>query len=149
MHPGALRALEFDRIVSVVAGLGVTSLGQERLAELHPLTDTAAVVAAQRATTEGVRFLTDHPGFPLRAPSDLDTILQALGVEGRPLEPLRLLGLAEYLESIERTRRAIRNVGESFPILAALATSAITSGVLTVLFRTWLGVPLPSGPWGF
>jgi len=38
---------------------------------------------------------------------------------------------------------------ERLPIVAALATSAITSGVLTVLFRTWLGVPLPSGPWGF
>ena len=120
MHAGALRALEFDRIVSVVAGLAVTSPGQARLADLHPMTEAAAVVAAQRATTEGARFLADHPGFPLRAPSDLDTILQALAVEGRPLEALRLLGLAEYLESIEQTRRAVRNVAESFPILARL-----------------------------
>jgi DNA mismatch repair protein MutS2 len=120
MHTGALRALEFDRIVSVVSGLAVTSLGQERLADLHPRTDAGPVVAAQRETTEGARFLTGHPGFPLRAPSDLDTILQALGVEGRPLEPLRLLGLAEYLESIEQTRRTVRNVAESFPILGAL-----------------------------
>ena len=39
MHAGALRALEFDRIVSVVTGLAVTPTGQDRLAELHPLTD--------------------------------------------------------------------------------------------------------------
>ena len=120
MHAGALRALEFDRIVSVVAGLAVTPPGETRLSELHPMTDAPLVVSAQRATTEGARFLADHPGFPLRAPSDLGTILQALGVEGRPLEPLRLLGLAEYLESIEQTRRTVRNVAESFPILAAL-----------------------------
>jgi DNA mismatch repair protein MutS2 len=120
MHAGALRALEFDRIVSVVAGLAVTSPGEARLSDLHPMTDAPAVVSAQRATTEGARFLADHPGFPLRAPADLDTILQALGVEGRPLEPLRLLGLAEYLESVEQTRRTVRNVAESFPILAAL-----------------------------
>src|SRR5688572_27024618 len=117
MHAGTLRALEFDRIVSVVSGLAVTSLGEERLAHLHPMTDAAAVGAAQRATSEGVRFLGDHPGFPLRAPADLDLILQALGIEGRALEPLRLFGLAEYLESIEQTRSAIRNVAGSFPLL--------------------------------
>ncbi|HET9192828.1 MAG TPA: hypothetical protein VFO21_08110 [Vicinamibacterales bacterium] len=101
MHAGALRALEFDRIAAVVAGLGVTSTGQERLAELQPMTDATAVARAQRATTEGTRFLADHRGFPLRPPSDLDTIISALAVEGRALEPLRLFGLADYLESIE------------------------------------------------
>src|SRR5687767_8655822 len=120
MHAGALRALEFDRIVTVVAGLAVTSPGEERLTRLHPMTDAAKVVAAQRETSEATRFLGDHPGFPLRAPSDLDAILGALSVEGRPLEALRLFGLAEYLESIEQTRRAVRNVGDAFPILNTL-----------------------------
>ena len=36
MHAGALRALEFDRIVSVVSGLAVTPTGRDRLAELTP-----------------------------------------------------------------------------------------------------------------
>ena len=86
MNAGALRALEFDRIVSVVAGLAVTPTGRDRLAELHPLTSVAAVVAAQRATSEGTRLLADQPGLPLRAPSDLEAILGALGVDGRALE---------------------------------------------------------------
>jgi dsDNA-specific endonuclease/ATPase MutS2 len=75
MHAGALRALEFDRIVSVVVGLAVTPTGQERLAQMEPLTDASAVARAQRATTEGTTFLADHPGFPLRAPSDLEAII--------------------------------------------------------------------------
>jgi DNA mismatch repair protein MutS2 len=120
MHAGALRALEFDRIVSVVTGLAVTSTGRDRLADLHPMTDAAQVSEAQRATTEGTRFLADHQGFPLRAPADLEQILAALGVEGRALEPLRLLGLAEYLESIELSRGAVRRVGAAFPLLSAL-----------------------------
>jgi DNA mismatch repair protein MutS2 len=123
MHPGALRALEFDRIVTLVSDLAVTPPGQDRLAELHPFTDASLVIAAQRATTEGTRFLGDHPGFPLRAPSDLDAILDGLGVEGRALEPLRLFGLAEYLESIELTRSAILRVGPSFPILSRLVAT--------------------------
>ena len=120
MHAGALRALEFDRIVAVVAGLSVTPTGHDRLAELEPMTDAAAVARAQRATTEGTRFLADHPGFPLRAPSDLDAIISALAVEGRALEPLRLFGLADYLESIEQTRASVRAVALSYPLLTAL-----------------------------
>jgi DNA mismatch repair protein MutS2 len=120
MNPGALRALEFDRIVSVVTGLAVTPTGEARLGQLRPLVDPGRVIAAQRATSEGVRFLADHPGFPLRAPADLGASLDALGVEGRPLEPLRLLGLADYLESIEQSRGAIARLGSSFPILSTL-----------------------------
>jgi DNA mismatch repair protein MutS2 len=118
MHAGALRALEFDRIVTVVSGLAVTPTGEARLAELTPAVDSARVVALQRATTEGTRFLADHPGFPLRAPSDLDAILDGLAVEGRALEALRLLKLGDYLESIEQSRQAIRKVGSAFPILS-------------------------------
>jgi DNA mismatch repair protein MutS2 len=120
MHPGTLRALEFDRIVSVVTDLAVTPPGRDRLADLHPLTTTGEVLAAQRATTEGTRFLVDHPGFPLHAPSDLDEIIAALGVEGRGLEPMRLLGLSGYLESIEQSRQAIAKVGAAFPLLRLL-----------------------------
>jgi len=123
MHAGTLRALEFDRIVSVVAGLAVTPPGRDRLTQLHPLTDPAQVIATLRATTEGVRFLADYPGFPLRAPSDLQAILESLNVDGRALEPLRLLGLAEYLESVEQSRNAVqKSIG--FPILAGLVATA-------------------------
>jgi DNA mismatch repair protein MutS2 len=120
MNASALKALEFDRIVSVVTSLAVTTLGRDRLADLHPLTTTGEVLAAQRTTTEGTRFLADHPGFPLRAPSDLGEIIDALGVEGRGLEPMRLLGLSGYLESIEQSRQGITKVGAAFPLLRML-----------------------------
>src|SRR5712691_1132252 len=120
MHPGALRALEFDRIVSVVTGLALTPTGGARLSSLRPLTEPGRVLAAQRATTEGVRFLADHPGFPLRAPTDLEAILDALGIEGRALDGLRLIGLADYLESIEQARAAVKKLTGAFPILNSL-----------------------------
>ena len=123
MHASALRALEFDRIVSVVTGLAVTPTGRDRLGDLHPMTDPSRVGAAQRATSEGVRFLGEHAGFPLRAPSDLEEILDALTIEGRPLEALRLFGLSEYLESIEHSRTAVRKLSGSFPILVGLVDS--------------------------
>src|SRR5688572_7873961 len=110
MQASALRALEFDRIVDVLSGLAVTPTGRDAVAELSPATDSAEVV----------RFLADHPGFPLRAPSDLDTIIGALQVEGRALEAPRLLSLAEYLESIEQSRTTITRLDGEFPLLRAI-----------------------------
>lgn len=40
-------------------------------------------------------------------------------------------------------------VVEKRPLLPSLLAATGTSLVLTLVFRTWLGVPLPSGPWGF
>src|SRR5688572_10465924 len=120
MQSSVLRALEFDRIVDVLSGLALTPLGEAQLAALEPSGEHGRVLAALRATTEGVRFLADHPGFPLRAPSDLETILTSLDVEGRALEPAHLIGLAEYLESIELSRTAVRKAADAFPILNRL-----------------------------
>jgi DNA mismatch repair protein MutS2 len=116
----ALRALEFDRIAAVLTGLAVTPTGEQRLAELHPFTEAATVTAAQRATTEGTTFLAAHPGFPLRAPADLEEILDALSVDGRPLEALRLVAISDYLESIEHSRAAVARLDAALPILRAL-----------------------------
>jgi len=117
INAGALRALEFARVVSVLETLAVTPPGRRALGAIAPLTTTSAVVTAQRATSEGVRFLTGHPGFPLRAPSELDDILGGLGVEGRALEPAHLLALSDYLESVEQCRTVLRASTGQFPIL--------------------------------
>src|SRR5205809_493941 len=114
MHPGALRALEFERIVEAVQSLAVTPMGAERLSHLAPATEPDAVRSLLSLTTETVRYLAVNSGFPLRASDDLPEILAALGVEGRALEPLRLLALATFLESIDETRAAIRRAGAAF-----------------------------------
>ncbi len=120
MHTGTLHTLEFDRIVAAVAELAVTPMGRAEVEALSPLTSTQRVAAALNATTEGVRFLEAHQGFPLRAPAELEAALQALATIGRALEPLRLLGLSEFLESIEQTRRAVAQAGSTLPYLIRL-----------------------------
>jgi DNA mismatch repair protein MutS2 len=120
MNAAALRALEFDRIVSVLTGLAVTPTGATRLAGLLPSVDAAQVRAAQQATTEGVQFLAVHPGFPLRAPADLASVLEALSIEGRALEPARLVALADYVESIDHARTAVTSAAAPLPRLRVL-----------------------------
>src|SRR6266545_1163092 len=96
MHAGALRALEFDRIVEAVTSFALTPMGGERLARLQPSTDPHKVAQLLAATTETTRYVDAHGAFPLRASSDLPQILAALAVEGRALAALRLLALAEH-----------------------------------------------------
>jgi DNA mismatch repair protein MutS2 len=115
------RPLEFDRIVEAVAGLALTPFGARELAALVPLGDPKAVAASLDATSEAVSFLETHDLFPLRAGQGLDEALAGLGIEGRPLEPLQLRGLADFLDSLEKTGAAIAGAGAACPILRGLA----------------------------
>ena len=123
MHTGALRALEWDRIVEVVRGFALTPLGAARLAELEPQSDPHRVSQLVAATAEGVKYLDANPAFSLNAPEDLEAVLAALAVEGRALEPIRLLAFAEFLDSVALTCATIRRVSGSFPTLKTFADS--------------------------
>ncbi len=117
MQHGALRALEFDRVVEAVCGFALTPMGGERLERLAPAADRDKVAQLLRETGEAAEYITKHGVFPLRATAELPQILGALAVEGRALEPLRLLALATFLESAEETRTAIRRVASECPLL--------------------------------
>ena len=124
MQIAALRALEFDRIVSAVRGLALTPMGEERLARLQPSSDATKVAVLLAATSETAQFLVKTGSLPLRASTDLPSILGSLAIEGRALEAVRLLALATFLESIEETRTAIRRVAGAFPLVEQAAAGA-------------------------
>jgi DNA mismatch repair protein MutS2 len=123
MHPGALRALEFDRIVEAICRYAQTPPGAAGLARLTPLVDPASVASALDATAETSRFLSDQP-IGLHAPEDLEATLAALAVEGRALDPRQLTGLATFLGSVEATCASIRRARAQFPVLRRIADGA-------------------------
>lgn len=116
----AVRPLEFDRIVAAVADLSATPLGRDMLLAVEPKGEPKAVALLQQGTTEAVRFSEQHGGFPLRAGQGLPEALEALQVDGQPLEPLALRTLADFVDSVEQSRAAIQKAGPSFPLLGAL-----------------------------
>ena len=124
MHSGALKALEFDRIVDAVCRLAQTPPGTEQLARLHPLSDAGAVAAALATTAETARFLSGTGHIALRAPAELDAIVEALAVEGRALEPLHLLGVCTFLASIDAAVTGIRRSRAAFPLLGTMVEGA-------------------------
>ena len=116
----AVRPLEFDRIVAAVADLSATPLGRDMLLSVEPKGDPRAVALLQQGTTEAVRFCEQHGGFPLRAGQGLPEALDALQLDGQPLEPLALRTLADFVDSVGQSRAAIQKAGPSFPLLNAL-----------------------------
>jgi len=122
----ATRTLEFDRIVADVAALAVTPLGRVRLEAVKPVGEPQDVATLQRATSETVRFFELNPAFPLRAGQGLTEALTGLTVEGRPLDPLGLRTLAEFIDSVERSRAGILAAAGSFPILEAIVSRVAT-----------------------
>ena len=119
MHAGALRALEFDRIVHAVCGYAQTPMGAARLSALEPLTDPARVARALAATAETARFLADNH-VTIQAPSGFDEVLEGLSVDGRALEPAQLVSLANFLGSVDATATSIRRARLAFPILRGI-----------------------------
>ena len=126
MHAGTQTALEFDRVVEVVASHALTPLGADALAQMRPLTDRRAVQTALAHTTEGVRFLAaNEGGLPLEAPPDLAAILSRLAIEAHPLAAIDLRRLADFLQSLERSCQAVRTAGGGpYPALTAIANGS-------------------------
>ena len=85
-----------------------------------------------------------------------DSQASAAGGVRRPLLVLLTLAVATtgietvgFCASVFVATLFLFRVAEKLPILASLFTAAGTAIGLTLVFRTWLGVPLPAGPWGF
>jgi DNA mismatch repair protein MutS2 len=117
----AVRSLEFDQIVEQVAALALTPLGRDELAALAPSGEPEVVREWQRGTSETARFLENAPLFPLRAADEVPAALEALAVEGQPLDPLPLRALADFVDSVELSRASILGAAGDHPILEGLA----------------------------
>ena len=77
---------------------------------------------------------------PIRTPF---VVLLALAAGVAGIEP------AGFFAAMFLSMLFLFRMVEKLPLLSSILASAGTSAVLTLMFRTWLGVPLPKGPWGF
>ena len=124
MQAGVLRFLEFGRVLEAVRSLTRTPLGAARIEVLEPAVERPEVARQLAATSEGVRLIDRHGLLPLRAPADLAAHLEALVAPGLALEPLALLGLTDFLESVGESCALIDREGDRHPLLRAVAAGA-------------------------
>jgi DNA mismatch repair protein MutS2 len=120
MPSSALRTLEFDRIRDALAREASTPLGRTRALELEPSIDSARVRAQLDHTSEALTFARDAGSLAISAPDDLPASLEALDIGGQPLDPLALLGVAGFLESVGQVASSVRHARSAVPRLAAI-----------------------------
>jgi DNA mismatch repair protein MutS2 len=100
----ALRDLEFDRLKSVVRGYATSSLGEEAVDELVPITDEAAIGASFAEVEEAVAFLGVSGRFSLGGVRDLAPLLDRAR-QGSGLSGEEFLAVLQTLDATLDLRR--------------------------------------------
>lgn len=124
MQPAVLHALEFDRIREALAHDTLTPLGRARALALGPSGDPAEVAHRLNATSEAVALLAGGGSLSISAPEELLALLDALQIGGQPLEPMGLVGLATFVESVDAVCAGVGRVRATMPLLSDVADAA-------------------------
>jgi DNA mismatch repair protein MutS2 len=128
MQSAVPRTLEFDRVRDALAREASTPLGRARALALEPGADRDEVHALLETTVEAATF-TRSGSLDLDAPDDLADILGVLEIQDQPLEPLALIGLARFLDSVEHVADRVKAAAAddlTLPRLTAIARRAIS-----------------------
>ena len=101
MQPAVLRALEFDRIREALAREASTSLGRARALVARTRHGPRRGPPAPGPDDRGRGVHRSRPAASsIDGPDDLPDILDHLDIDGEPLAPLQLLGLARFVVSV-------------------------------------------------
>src|SRR5882724_7608182 len=102
MRPGDLQALEFDKVLHLLAGCALSPAGQEACLALHPQTTAATVETTSERTWQFFRLLEEHLSIPLREFPDIRLTLQWAAQLGAALEGVKLLEVLDII-TLSRT----------------------------------------------
>jgi DNA mismatch repair protein MutS2 len=119
MQAAVYRALEFDVVREVLAQAALTPLGRARVRALEPVVSPGLVRAGLVLTTEAAAFVSGAGSLAILAPDDLETLFLTLDVADQPLEPLGLLALGQFVESVTQIGAALQRAS-SWPGLGAI-----------------------------
>lgn len=117
----ALRVLEFERVLELVAGRAASPLGAERVRSLRPSPDAEAVRSELARVGAVMEFVGEKPAWGMPTVPDARGALRDLGAEGAVLEPVRLHGVGVLLRSARLLAREIAGRPEPRPALTFLA----------------------------
>src|SRR5262245_15124047 len=102
MRTRDLLALEFEKVLALLADCALSSGGQEACLALHPQTMAAAVETSSERTWQFYRLLEEHLTIPLREFPDIRVSLQWAAQLGAALEGTKLLEVLEIV-TLSRT----------------------------------------------
>jgi len=125
MRERDLKALEFDKVMTLVMSMAASEPAREVLSHLRPVTDAQVVRDRLRATAE-MTELRQHTGaIPIQEFSDLRTLFLAAAREGTILDGESLVKIRDFVLSSRHVQSFIRSRVEPFPHVASIAADLL------------------------
>ncbi len=138
MNRHALDALEFDRVLDIVAGYASSELGGAAVRALQPSKHAEVVTAALDQVDEMVSWLIrDESWVPPSIP-DVRSPLNRLAVERSALSESELVGVMRLLAAARSVRRSLLPQSSQFPHLGELASGLLKDEKLQKLLQNAL-----------
>ncbi|MGH8012410.1 MAG: endonuclease MutS2 [Candidatus Binataceae bacterium] len=125
MRERDLKALEFDKVIALVAALAVSAPGRATVEQLRPSTDTGEVRTLLRATAELVQLRSHSGAVPLDEFSDQRDLLLAVAPQGAVLGGPALLRIRDFVIAARTAEAFLRSRVEHLPQLAALVHNLV------------------------
>ena len=130
MNRHALEALEFDRVLEIVAGFATSELGAGRVRSLRPIADLGLVAERLDTVDEMVSWLIrDESWAPPFIPS-INEALEALALEGAVWSEAELTGGMRLLAAARAARRSLLPHSSEFRRLGELTEGLIKDELL-------------------
>lgn len=124
MEGHALRVLEFEKIVQMLAQHAACSLGHERALTLAPHTNLKAIQLMQQETTEAKDVLDEFGNIPLGGIVDIRNMVHKATVQAIVL-PLELVDIAQTLAAARSLKSFILKHRDDHPLLGQMAQQIV------------------------
>jgi DNA mismatch repair protein MutS2 len=105
MNDHTLRALEYDKVASVVSGFAASVAGREAVLALHPAKAAEIVETRLQETAEFMHLLRSNEVPPLDGIKDVREAVRKLGPTGSVLSPVQLLNVATTIGTGRRVKQ--------------------------------------------
>ncbi len=119
MHEKSLQALEYPKVLELLAQEAAFSASKELVLSLQPATDLGEVERRQAHTTEACRLLEVRPDAGVRGARDIRPLV-ARAERGAMLAPSELLDVLSTVRSAIYVARLLGRLEGEFPLLKAL-----------------------------
>lgn len=120
MRPRDLHALEFDKVLSLLADCALSSAGRQACLAIQPQTSADGAIAESERTWQFFRLLDKHPTLPLREFPDIRPALQWALHAGAALDGARLLDIRAVIVLSRTLSAFLRRHADGYDHLADL-----------------------------
>lgn len=118
MNERTLCALEYDKIIDMLAENTATTLGKSRVLKLHPETDIERIEQMQLETDEAVQILRHNLAIPFGGITDIQKDIHRTTIGGM-LQPEQLLSISNTLYGSRNVKQFIEKLEIEVPLLDA------------------------------